>query len=195
MKRMAFSFLIVAGLAGSSIALAQSKATPWVHIRVEEPGKSSKVSVNLPLSVVQVALEAAPEHIVSEGRINLGRHHGHGDAEGHHACHHMTVADLRKLWREVSATGDGQFVTVEEKDEKVSIARKGNLVQIRAEEPGKNETVMVDVPVAVVDALLSGTGEELDVRAAIKQMESLRGDLVRVKERDSSVHIWVDEVN
>ena len=39
---------------------------------VEETGvKASKVSVNLPLSVVEVALKAAPETLESKGRIKL----------------------------------------------------------------------------------------------------------------------------
>ena len=38
---------------------------PWIHVRVEDSGKkASKVHVNLPLSVVQAALEVAPEKIV-----------------------------------------------------------------------------------------------------------------------------------
>jgi methionyl-tRNA synthetase len=38
-------------------AISQT-GTPWIHVRVEEAKKASKVSVNLPLTVVQAALQA-----------------------------------------------------------------------------------------------------------------------------------------
>jgi hypothetical protein len=86
-------------------------------------------------------------------------------------------------------------VSVQDEDESVHVARAGSLVQIRVEKPGRAEQVHVDLPVALVDALLSGEGEELDLAAALSEVRRLRGDIVRVKDDDSQVRVWIDEVN
>lgn len=161
-------------------APAAEAPTPWLHVRVEEPGRSSRVHVNLPLNVVEVALKAAPEALESHGRI-FG-HHGQG----------ITVSDFRRMWSELKRVGDTDLVTVEDKDENVRVARRGGLVEVRVERKGK-EAVKVEVPIEVVDALLSGDGEELNVRAALAQLQKRRGDLVRVNDDTSTVRIWIDE--
>jgi len=161
--------------------LAAQTPTPWLHVRVEEPAKGSRVHVNLPLNVVEVALKAAPDAIASEGRIHLGR-----EGKG------MKVADFRRMWTELKAVGDTDLVTVEEKDENVKVARKGGLVEVRVERKGKEE-VKVEVPVEVVDALLSGEGDELNVKAALEQLRTRRGDIVRVNDESNTVRVWIDE--
>jgi hypothetical protein len=49
------------------------------------------------------------------------------------------------------------------------------------------------VPVSLVDAFLSGEGEEGNMEAAVAELQKRRGDIVRVKDDDSSVRIWIDE--
>jgi hypothetical protein len=34
----------------------------------------------------------------------------------------------------------------------------------------------------------------LNVRAAVAELRKLRGDVVRVNDRDSTVRIWIDEI-
>ena len=60
-------------------------------------------------------------------------------------------------------------MTVESEDENVKVVRKGDLVQVfvdKKAKPGKDgkaakgEEVRVEVPVSLVDAFLSGEGEE-----------------------------------
>jgi len=180
---------IVAGLLALAVlpgapAAAQAPApAPWLHVRVEEPERQSRVHVNLPLSVVEVALKAAPDIIESQGKIRFGRH-GHG----------MALADFRRLWTELRAAGDAELVSVEDGDERVRVARRGDLVEVRVERSGKEE-VHVEVPVDVVDALLSGEGEELNVKAALASLRNRRGDIVRVNEDKTSVRVWIDERN
>jgi hypothetical protein len=171
-------------LASGAGAWAAQAATPWLHVRVEEPRREAKVSVNLPLPVVEAALKAAPERIVSGGRIHLG-HHDHG----------LSLAEMRRLWKELRNTGDAELVSVEEKDETVHVARVGDLVQVRVSKAGGGEEVHVDVPVSLVDALLSGDDETVNVDAAMAEVAKLRGDVVRVKDDDSQVRVWIDEVN
>ena len=177
-----------AAFAGSTLASsAPPRATgnpAWLHVRVEEPGKDTRVSVNLPMSVVEAALSAAPEKLVSDGKVHLGM-----------SGKDLSVADFRKVWQELRAAGDTEIVSVEEKDERVTVARKGDLVQIRVRDTAKREEVHVDVPVAVVDALLSGEGESLNLKAGAAALRTLRGDIVRVNDKETSVRVWIDEGN
>jgi hypothetical protein len=155
----------------------------WLHVRVEEPSRSSKVSVNLPLTVVEAVLAAAPDTVVREGRLHLGREH-----------HGLSVAEMRKIWAELKNAGDTELVTVEKKDETVKVARQGDLVQVRVQREGR-EAVKVDVPLSLVDAALAGEGDAIDVKALVKELGKRRGDVVQVDEKDSKVRIWIDESN
>jgi hypothetical protein len=168
-------------LVGAVQASGQT-AGPWLHVRVEEPRRQSKVAVNLPLSVVEVALRAAPDNTVPLGHFNLDHHR-----------HDLKVADLRKMWSELKTTGDAELVNVEDQGERVRIAREGNLVLIRVEKPAGSDAVRIEVPTEVVDALLSGDGNELNVKAALVEMQKRRGDIVRVNDNGHSVRIWIDE--
>ncbi|HET7291050.1 MAG TPA: hypothetical protein VFM88_01370 [Vicinamibacteria bacterium] len=175
---LGFSALL---LAGARPAAAQAK--PWLHIQVEE-AKGSKVHVNVPLSLVEIALKAAPEPILDEKHIRLGKH-----------CGRLSVSDARKMWLELKAAGDTDFVTMRDEDEEetVTVSRKGELVQVRVEGAHESERVMVDVPIALVDALFAGEGEELNLQGAIRELSKRRGDVVRVEDRDDRVRIWIDE--
>ena len=163
-------------------ALAQEAATPWIHVRVEE-AKGTKVNVNLPLAVVQAALTLAPERLVEKHQIRL--HHGHK----------LKVSDLRKMWTELRDAGDAEFVSIEEEDKTVTVRRVGDRIEVRVEEPEDGEQVRVDVPVALVDALLSGEGEEVDIAGAIAELAKMRGEIVTVIDKDDTVRVWIDEKN
>lgn len=186
--RLIVSLSMVLALTSTALPLhAQQQASPWIHVEViEQNEKSSTVNVNLPLSLAEVALEVAPDKIVKEGKIKLPNND-------------ISIADLRKLWNELRNAGDAQFVTVKEDDQDVSIARRGDKIEIRVQEAASSEkdkkasNVHVDLPVTVVDALLSGEGEELNFKNAIAQLRTQRGDIVRVRDGDSNVRIWIDE--
>ena len=95
--------------------------------------------------------------------------------------------------KELRAVGDTEIVSVEDKDETVKIGRVGDKVRIHVDGRGKGESVSIEVPTAAVDALLSGEGEELNLRGALQEIRHLRGDVVRVDGDDSKVRIWIDE--
>ena len=83
------SMLAGVGLLALSVLPAATAAaqtgTAWLHVRVEEAKEASKVSVNLPMTVVEAVLKASPEMIEKHGKIHLGEHHG------------LKMADLRKI--------------------------------------------------------------------------------------------------
>src|SRR5262249_20548531 len=169
--------LAVASCFGTGLAWAQQANTPWVHVRVEESRKDAKVNVNLPLPLIEAALAMAPEKVCSKGRIHIGSHE-HGD---------LSVADMRRLWKALKQSGEAELVSVQEKDRTVSVARQGEVFRIRVESPSHKETVHVEVPVNVVDLLLSGDGEELNIHAALGELQKRRGDIVKVEDGDSKV--------
>jgi len=183
---LALAAVAASALAGTAPAASPSDGTAaWLHVRVEEPrqgSRGSRVHVNLPMTAVEAALQVVPETIASDGRFHLGCH-GHG----------MKVEEFRRLWNELKGAGDTELVSVDDEAEHVSVSRKGDLLQIRVREDGERETVFVDVPASVVDALFSGSGQELNVRAAVAELRTRRGDVVRVNDRNSTVRIWIDE--
>jgi phosphoribosylanthranilate isomerase len=184
--------LALAGAAGGTVA-AQTAPTAWLHVRVEEAKDASKVSVNLPLSVVEAVLKASPDIIEKHGKINLGRDHG------------LKLADLRRVWKELAAVGDAELVSVESDDENVKVQRKGDVVLVlvdkkpSTDKEGKKrkggEQVRVEVPVSLVDAFLSGEGDYGNVEAAVLELRKRRGDIVKVQDDDSHVRVWIDEQN
>ncbi len=161
--------------------------TPWVHVEVEDAGeKAAQVNVNLPLSVVRVALDVAPDEIVSNGKIHLK-----------HLGHDVDVEELRALWNELRATGDADLVTVESDDETVHVRRDGDFIRVEVEDRkgDEPEQVHIDVPVRVIDALFAGEGETLNLAGALAELATERGDIIRVEDGEKKVRIWIDEVN
>jgi hypothetical protein len=85
-------------------------------------------------------------------------------------------------------------VSVEEKDETIKVWRQGDQVHVRVEEKGQEE-VRVEVPVSLVDALLSSEGDTVNIKAAVAELQKKRGDIVTVSEPDTTVRVWIDEQN
>jgi hypothetical protein len=176
--------------AASPSVEASAGGSAWLHIRVDDhdggkSGKGSKVRVNVPLAVVEAALEAAPQKFVEKGRIKLDM--GRND-------HDLSLEEMRRIWKELKNAGDTDLVSVDEEDEHVTVGRKGDVVQVRVTNERDEEQVHVDVPVNLVDAMLAGDSESVDVQAVIRELRSRRGDIVRVTDKDSAVRIWIDEI-
>ena len=150
MKRV---FLAALALAIATSLFAQ---TPWIHVVVVETGEDdTRVNVNLPLSVVQVVLEAAPEKIISDGELHL-----------RYVDKDLDIESLRKMWAELLEASDAEFVTIEEEDETVRVRREGDFIRIDIDDraDGDPEQVHLDIPVSVVDALFSGDGETFNIK-------------------------------
>jgi DNA-binding protein YbaB len=163
-------------------ALAQTPAPgAWVHVRVQETAKDSSVAINLPMSVMQAAIQAAPDKIVTNGKVQFG-----GDQK-------MQVADLKKAWLELAKAGDAELVSVQEKNEKVSVRRSAGKLLVNVDKTTPREQVRIEIPASVVDAFFSASGDEVNLKAALDAMQHIRGDLVKVDDSKSSVRIWIDE--
>jgi hypothetical protein len=168
-------------LAGLTPGL-QAQGVPWIHVEVIESGdEPEKVNVNVPLALAEVALEVLPKDVTEKISSKFQEKD-------------ISLADLRKLWAELKNSGDAEFVTVESDDETVRVVREGQIIRVNVDDRGGDEPeqVRVEIPIEVVDALLSGEGEELNLRAAVQQLRNRRGDLVNVDDGKSKVRVWID---
>ena len=107
----------------------------------------------------------------------------------------ITVAELRDIWNEVRKQPDATFITVDELDSKVRVAKKGGYLLVRSHDKGqgRNEEVEMKIPATVVDALLSAPGEQFNVTAALQALARHgEGELVTVTGDGETVRIWVD---
>jgi hypothetical protein len=168
-------------LAAAFLALARGAAAEsdlWLHVKVDEKAGGARVNINLPVAAVEKMAAALPRD-ASNVRIE-------GDD--------VSAADLRKMWGAVKESPDADFVTVEEADKHVRVAKRGNFLVVRVVERGdKDSRVDVKIPTAVVEALLSGTGDQLNLQAAFQALARHgRGELVTVDDGGDSVRIWVD---
>jgi len=169
--------LIAAGLAAGRAAAA---ADLYVHVRVHGD-KGEEVSLNLPVSMVRSLSGMVPDKGAKPGRFRVH------DKD-------YEVADLRRAWRDLQNGPDATYLTVNDPDSKVRIAKRGDYLELRAtERNGKRETVEAKVPLPVMAALLSGSGDELNVQAALEELaRSGEGELLTVTGDDETVRIWVD---
>ncbi len=163
------------------IASAASASNLWFHVRVDE-ADGAKVTVNLPLSMIEKAIQMIPEkHLNHRGM--------------HFSDHEMTPADMRELWTELRDSPDMTFVKVEEEGEDVKIWKESGYLYVSVLDEDNNEKVDVRVPFAVVDALLSGDEDKLDIEAAIHALvQEGEGELVTVTSDNDNVRVWVDSI-
>ncbi len=186
-NRALVAFTLAAAMLTGGVVYAQEQS-PWLHIRVTEQGEDgARVSVNLPVSLVQVFADIAEKELEKE----LNGRGSHVDLDM--GEHDIEIADIRRAWTELRNAGDADFVEIEEDDEYVKISRSGDTILIAFDERSGDGNGRVEVPVAVVDALLSGDDERLNLRAAIDEMiSSTSGEIVFVEDGETTVRIWIE---
>lgn len=170
-------------LAGLTASQAFAAADLWLHVKVHE-GDDSRVTINLPLSVVRKTGAFMPKDSTSSGKIRFD------DEE-------LSISEMREIWRDLQSKPDATFITVDDADSKVRVAKKNGYLHIRAtERRGAREDVEVKIPATVVNALLSGDGEEFDIEAAIDALaDEGEGELVTVNSDNETVRIWIDSAS
>lgn len=177
----AFLLLFLMG-AGAS---ATSDET-WLHIKVEENGPDGEtVRVNLPFSLIEALLPLIDTELsdggivtISGGRMRIG-------------CDDLAGIDLRELMKAVRGAEDAEYITVEDRDETVRVAKVGDRLIIRVED--QHERVNINLRLELVEALLSGEPDELDLLGMVRALRLQgEGDLVSVVSDDERVRIWID---
>lgn len=190
----------------ATLAVAQSSSNPdqWIHVRVESrEDKTETVRVNVPVDMAVKVLPAIKNKNLCDGKVHID-------------SGHIDDVDLHTMLDAVRTAKDGEYVTVESKDDNVRVAKSSGYLYIHVtekkpsektakatsdEDSAKNAAlkkskVEVKIPMKVVDALLSAGKDQLDVVAALRAL-SANGDmeLVSVKDDDSTVRVWIDSKN
>ncbi|MBI4161903.1 MAG: hypothetical protein HY509_05605 [Acidobacteria bacterium] len=156
----------------------------WLHVRVDSGGEDGeKVRVNLPLSLVENILPHIEVEGFKAGKIRLGELEN-GD---------LGKIDLRAILEEVRKAPDAEFVTVDGPEEKVRVSKSGGRLLVQVEDREGGEKVNAQFPLAVVDAMLAGEPDEIDVIAGIRALgDHVDGDLVLVESDEETVRVWID---
>lgn len=178
-----FSPLGTLAQTNSARSTPSSHADRWLHVRViNTNSKDESVKVNVPLGLAEQVLPAIDHDRLHGGKVRIG-------------CMDCDGVDIRKLFDAVRTSKDGEFVTVQSKDADVAVAKKDGqfLVHVHEKDKPKTSQVEVKVPMKVVEALLSGNKDELDIAAGLRALGD-QGDLelVSVKDQDSTIRVWLD---
>ena len=173
---------------GQAVTVSSSVSSHdrWLHVRVSNPGsKEETVRVNVPLELAEKVLPTINKDRLHSGKVRFDDIDCHG-------------VDLRALLDAVRTSKDGEFVTVQNKDSDVRVAKQNGtlFVHVIDKNRAKRTQVEVKVPMRVVDALFSAGKDELDLVAALHALSS-QGDteLVSVKDEENTVRVWLDSKN
>jgi hypothetical protein len=158
----------------------------WLHVRViSTNSKSETVRVNVPLDLAEKVLPAIDHDRLHNGKVRIG-------------CMDCDGVDVRTLFEAVRTAKDGEYVTVQSNDADVSVMKKDGqmLVHVHDKNKSKDSRIEVKVPMKVVEALLSGSKDELDIVAGLHALAS-QGDveLVSVKDDENTIRVWLDSKN
>lgn len=179
MKKIALLFVLV--LICSAV-VAQAASKEWLHVKVDDHSSDdpAKVRVNIPISLVETMLPMIQEKAIREGKI-------HFDEKD------LSLKELRQMWKAIKDEGDTEFVTVEKRGEHVRVFTKDNFLMVQTDEHS-NKKVSMKLPLAIVDAALSGNGDELDLMAAVQALKkSGVRDFITVEDEDTMVRVWIDD--
>lgn len=176
------------GTALLAAALTTATATAadlWLHVKVDGGRRGTeKVEINMPLSMIE---SFAP---MLQGRVR-------DDGRGHRVRiddRDYDVAELRRIWRELEDGPDATYITVNEPDSKVRIAKRGSYLVMTAVERDDGENVEARIPIPVMGALLSGSGGGLDIAGALRELARFgEGELMTVTSDEETVRIWIDD--
>jgi hypothetical protein len=178
-------FALASGLARSSQA---TKSDRWIHVRVlNKEAKGETVRVNVPLELAEKVLPTISHRNFHNGRVTMdGRVHD---------------VDFRALLEAVRTSRDGEFVTVESKENDVRVAKQEGYLVVHVQGHGgersqRTHRVEVRMPLVVVNALLSGPNDELDLVAGIRALSTQPDmELVTVQDGENTVRVWLDSKN
>lgn len=143
-----------------------------LHVEVNEAGGDA-VSISVPVGFAKAALRIA-------GTLDVEL----GDED-------LEVEEMREAWTALRESGESAAIHVKDGEDTVHITNEKGVV--RVDVGGRNETVKIRVPEEAVDALLSGTGNALDLEAALGALQDGHvGDIVNIEDGSDRVRIWID---
>lgn len=177
--------LVFAALAVALAAWPAAARDRWLHVTIDETrDEPQTVRVNLPIALIESAIPLLESAKFDGSRIRVGDES-------------WDKARLKALWDEVKRAEGGEYVTVQSGSESVRVAKTKDLLTVKVRDSRRGEgKVDVKIPLSVVDALLSGPGDQLNIAAAVRALGSRDdGELVAIDDDSSVVRIWIDQTN
>ncbi|MGC1105273.1 MAG: hypothetical protein WA876_01930 [Candidatus Acidiferrales bacterium] len=168
------------------VATAVVAAPPehYLHVKVDGTNTKELVRVNIPLSLAEKVIPAINHGQLHDGKVQIGEFRANG-------------VDLQAIIDAVKSAPDGEFVTVQEPDTNVRVAKERGQMVVHITDKNDGEKVDVTIPWEVAQALASATNHrELNIEAAIQALDRA-GDttLVTVTDNDETVRVWIDSRN
>jgi hypothetical protein len=184
--------LVAAVLLVTGIGRARAANAPerYLHVRVDGGVDGEKVNVNVPLALAEQVLPAINHGQLHSGKVkvDLGKMNT-GDV------------DVKAVLQAVRNSPDNEFVTVQQADQDVRVAKSGDNIVVHVRSKGgkdkESEKVDVTVPLSIVEAVLKNNADgEIDLNAVLHALENT-GDnfVINVKDAEQTVHVWVDGKN
>lgn len=170
--------LLVAG------AVAAAPPEHYLHVKVDGVNTKELVRVNIPLSLAEKIIPAINHGQLRDGKIQIGDFQANG-------------IDLPAILDAVKSAPDGEFVTVQEPDTNVRVAKEKGQLIVHVIDKEDGQKVNVTVPWEVAQALASATDQhQLNIEAAIQALDRA-GDttLVTVTDNEETVRVWIDSRN
>lgn len=175
-----FSVFTAMVLTGTAMAGDQA----WLHVRIDsEDPDGDRVRLNLPIEMIESMLPMIETDEFGNGRIRIN------DSD-------LDAAELRKMWNAVKGAQDGEFVSVENRRQSINVAKDDGLLKVRIHdlEGRDKDRIEMQLPMEVVDAMLAGEGDELDLVAGLQALrEHGNAILVTGTDEGSDIRIWVDD--
>ncbi|MEM7245656.1 MAG: hypothetical protein AAF533_09945 [Acidobacteriota bacterium] len=162
------------------LAAGASAKTPLLHVHVDDPNEDNKVELSLPLSFASMALSMAGEAEI-QAEINNA------------ISEKMNLDEVRAAWTELKEM-EGDFLTIDQKDARVKAGIRGDALEVNVVEGSGKTEVDILLPTRLVDVLLSGGKNELNLRGVIAELQSgAITDVITVRQDGAEpVRIWVE---
>jgi ribonuclease HI len=176
--------LLLVGVLVAGTAMWAASQERYLHVRVSNPTTHELVRVNLPLSLAEKVIPAIHNEQLKNGKVQIGEFKAND-------------VDVRAILEALKTAPEGEFVTVQQTDNDVRVAKEHGQLVVHVTDKHDKEKVDVTIPWEVAQALISETTDnQLNISAAIKALENI-GDatLVTVVSNEESVRIWIDSSN
>lgn len=164
----------------TAASAAARAAEPMVMLRVdvsEAGGDHPKVKVTVPLSLIEVVIDAVdPSMVMKEIKTEKG-------------------LDLAKLWRQLRSADVDEFISIDHDGDKVKVYKDRTNFRVTIQESGYDEpNIEVRLPFAVMDYLLDERREEYKLSELVEALRaSLPLTLVEARHDGDSVKVWLEE--
>jgi hypothetical protein len=210
------SVLLLSPLGG--YAQSAPSGDRWLHVRVVSTDSNGEsVSVNVPLELAEKVLPAINKNQLHGGKVSIDKLDDNGvdfralleavrsSKDGEFVTVNGKDGEDVRVAKQggfllVHVTDGSDHITHHHSANKDSAGKnqddKTQGERASKESAAKVSHVEVKIPLSVVDALLSGGKNELDLVAGLRMLSS-QGDteLVSVKDEESTVRVWVDSKN